>query len=259
VPDADDEVASALLAPDRIWAGYLLGDLDPPFRAFSTIALAHSADQAASSAYLVLRHPDFTATVTFGAPHGIAAIMEAVDLPDATFVSTRAEHLPALERRYAFRPGLHEMRRMHVAGTTFARPHTIPAEVVRLAPADLAALLELYEGYAESAFVPDHLTHGVFHGVREDSRLLAAGGTHIVSERFGIAAVGNIFTRPEARGRGYGTVITAAVTEALLGRGCRDVILNVAVSNRGAAAIYERLGFREHCRFWEGTAEHRVK
>src|SRR5205823_13545241 len=85
--------------------------------------------------------------------------------------------------------------------------------------------------------------------------ILAAVGTHVVAARHGIAAIGSVYTRPEARGRGYASAITAAVTAELLAGPYRDVILNVAVANEPAARIYRRLGYREHCRYRESKVE----
>ncbi|MBI2761154.1 MAG: GNAT family N-acetyltransferase [Chloroflexi bacterium] len=125
-------------------------------------------------------------------------------------------------------------------------------DLERLGANDLDALLDLYTHYPENAFTADGLKTGIFHGVRDGRRLVAAGGTHVVSFRYGVAAVGNIFTRPETRGRGYATAITAAVTADLLALPCRDIILNVDVMNTAASSIYTALGYREHCLYWEG-------
>jgi predicted GNAT family acetyltransferase len=83
-----------------------------------------------------------------------------------------------------------------------------------------------------------------------EGNLVSAGGTHIVAPTYGIAAVGNVFTLPPYRGRGYATTCTSAVVRELLGRSL-EVVLNVARSNQRAVRIYERLGFREHGPFVE--------
>ena len=256
--DADDTAAYAALAQDRPWAGYAIADLDPPFREHTRVALARHGSAPPAAACLVLRHPAFTVTVTHGDPSGLAAILATIELPAHTFVSVRAEHRPVLERHFAFPTGLREMRRMSVTAATFARPRSPLPAVARLGQADLPALLDLYAEYPESAFLPDQLRHGIFYGVRAAGGLAAAGGTHVVSARYGVAAVGNIYTRPAARGHGCATAITAAVVGDLLAVPCHDIILNVAVPNVTAAAIYTRLGFRVHCPFWEGQAERRV-
>ena len=94
----------------------------------------------------------------------------------------------------------------------------------------------------------------MYFGVRDNGRLVAAGGTHVVSTRFGIAVLGGIFTLPAARGRGYASAITSALVAVLLARGCRDVVLNVNAENETARGVYDRVGFHEHCRYEAGEA-----
>ncbi len=153
---------------------------------------------------------------------------------------------------------------MAVDAATFRRPPPAArprAGVERLTLADLPALRDLYAGYAGNAFNDDQLAAGVFYGVRaaQGGALLAAGGTHVTAAEYGIAAIGNIYTRPQARGRGYAAAITAAVTADLLAGPYRDVILNVAVANEPAVRLYRGLGFREHCRYQEGRAVRRPR
>lgn len=261
-PDAPDAAAYAALADDRAWNGYSIADLAPPLRQHTRVALARPADAPpaapAAAACLFLRHPTFCSTVPHGDPAGLAAILDAVaaagDLPDRTYILARDEHRPTIERHYAAPHGWQAMLRLAVDAATFRPPVGPPdAPVARLGPADLPALLDLYAAYGESAFTADQLLHGVFYGVRDGDALLAAGGTHVVAPRYGIAAVGNVYTRPAARGRGYGSALTAAVVRDLLAGPCRDVILNVAAANTTARAIYRRLGFREACAYWEGA------
>ncbi len=251
--DASDAAAYAALADDRIWNGYSIADLVPPLRQHTTVAVAARGGRPVA-AVLVLRHPAFSAVMPHGVPAGVAALLDALTLPAATFLLVRPEHLPAVEGRYHF-PAPRRILRMAVDGATFRPPALLPREVEPLGEADLPHLLDLYTAYPESAFTADQLHGGPFYGVRAagENRLLAAGGVHVVAPAYGLAAVGNIYTRPEARGRGYGLAITAAVVAHLLGLGCRDIILNIAVDNP-ARRLYERLGFRSHCGYVEGTA-----
>ena len=256
-PDADDEAAYAVLAEDRIWNGYSIADLAPPFRAYTRVALARR-NEAPPAACLFLRHPDFNSIVPHGNPDGLAAILAAVDLPATTYLLARACHLAPIQRHYAFPTPLVETVRMAVDRQSF-RPLVGPEPAVeRLDIDDLPALLDLYSKYAGNAFNADQLRHGPTYGVRAGDRLVAAGGTHAVAARYRIGAAGNIYTRPDARGRGYGRAIAAAVVADLLGGPCDDVILNVHAVNTTAVRLYTRLGFREHCRYWEGVASYEV-
>jgi predicted GNAT family acetyltransferase len=98
------------------------------------------------------------------------------------------------------------------------------------------------------------LLHGTFFGTLVADHLVAVAGTHLVSPTYAVAAVGNVFTHPDYRGRGYGTVTTSAVVAELLAREILDIILNVSQSNSSAIHIYEQLGFERYCPFLEGPA-----
>lgn len=142
----------------------------------------------------------------------------------------------------------------HVKMTVDGGSFTSPAggdRVVLLGGEDLHDLQALYASDPGAAyFLPAMLEHGVFMGVHDGGRLVAAGGTHALSRTFGVAALGGIITHPTARGRGHGAAVTAALTEALLTEGL-TVGLNVTATNVGARALYERLGYREVHRYVE--------
>lgn len=245
------EAAAATLAEDRIWNGYSLADLVPPFREYTRVWLARRPETPAS-ALLILRHPAFTALVPHGPAAGLAAILDAAELPAESFLLARDEHLPPVRARFAGVEGLHPMLRMHLTPARYRPPVRRVDGVSRLGSGDLAALLTLYADYSEGVFNTDQLAAGPFFGIRAGGRLVAAGGIHVVARPYAIAAVGNIYTLPEARGRGYGEAVTAAVIGALFAAGCRDLILNVATDNVAAQRIYRRLGFVEHCAYQEG-------
>src|SRR5690606_2436163 len=85
----------------------------------------------------------------------------------------------------------------------------------------------------------------IYFGAFDGDRLTSVAGTHIISPHQSIAVVGNVFTHPGYRGRGLATRVTGAVTRALLGRGCSEVVLTVAPDNQPAVAAYTRLGYRQ--------------
>ena len=60
-------------------------------------------------------------------------------------------------------------------------------------------------------FEPEMLDTGCYRCVREEGRLVAVGGVHVHSRRYGVAGIGNVVTRPDARGRGLARRVSAAV------------------------------------------------
>jgi ribosomal protein S18 acetylase RimI-like enzyme len=96
------------------------------------------------------------------------------------------------------------------------------------------------------------VSDGIFFGVYEDEALAAVAGTHLVAPEEGAAAIGNVYTRRDRRGRGLGRAVTAAVLREL--NGIETVGLNVRADNDAAIRIYESLGFVRHCEFHEALA-----
>ena len=101
------------------------------------------------------------------------------------------------------------------------RPEDLPdsSSVVTLdtSSESLASLEELHRSDPGSAFyVPSMVADGCFVAVRgEDGSLLASAGTHVVSDRFGVAAIGAVLTHPDHRRRGLGGIVTAGVCARL--------------------------------------------
>lgn len=252
--DATTKAAYAALATDRRWNGYSIADLAPPARQWTRVALARR-DDGAIAACLFYQHPQFNSTIPHGDPDGLAAILAAAgdELPERTYILAQHIHLPALEAHYTFPEGRQEMIRMAVDRATFVKPKDAPP-TTRLGQSDLPALQALYAEYDAGVFNADQLTHGVFHGVYEDGALVAAGGTHVVAPSYTIAAIGNVYVTPAARGRSLGGAVTAAVAADLLTGPRSQAILNVAAKNETAITIYRGLGFAEHCPYVEVLA-----
>ena len=128
-------------------------------------------------------------------------------------------------------------------------------QVERLGPSDLDELTAFYQGDAYTkdevegrCFAPYMLEWGPYCGIRREHRLVAAGGVHVCSRRFGVAALANIATRPDSRRQGLATTITCAICRALP-REAIVVGLNVHAENHAAIRCYENVGFGEVRRF----------
>lgn len=255
---ASDADAYAVLVHDRVWNSFAIADLLPPFRAHAQIAIARHTGDVRAAACLVLRQPELTVVAPDGDDEGVGLLLERLDLPAAALIQAQHRHITAIVRHYRPCAPWQEMERMVVTPASFHMPAPPSAPVPyfkRLTLADLPALAALYSLYPTAHFRPDLLEHGVFYGFHVGERLVAAGGTHVVAGAYGLAVLGNIFTDPAARGRGYASVVTATLVSELFMRGISDVVLNVVADNSPAIRVYQRLGFTTAHRYLSGLAE----
>lgn len=250
------------LQRDPIFGAYALGDLEPEQRPFCTWYLAQAADEDEPEALLlVYRRFDPPIVLTLGSAAGVAMLLKQADLPDRVFLNAAVAHVPLLAARFQFAGGeLEPMLRMAVSPQAF-RPVERSAHGVslrRLAPADVPRITELIAHggpFAPDAFDAAQVTDGVFYGAVDahTGALLAMAGTHLVARTLRVAAVGNVMTHPQARGRGLGTLVSSVVTAELLAAGLQ-VVLNVNQRNPAARHIYEKLGYAVHGPFVEGSS-----
>ncbi|MCU0918171.1 MAG: GNAT family N-acetyltransferase [Planctomycetes bacterium] len=178
--------------------------------------------------------------------------------PQPQVISARLQDIvPLLPERFyahlspevenAFRPthrleahGLHYKMALHDASRPAGRDCS---GVVRLGPPDLDELNHLYtESYPGNWFDPRMLETGQYFGLRVSRQLVSAAGVHAYSERYRVAAIGNVVTHPAHRNRGYGTRVTARLCQSLR-ENVEHIGLNVAADNGAALACYTGLGF----------------
>ncbi len=271
-----DRAVTDILAQDPVWAAYAIADLRPDLAPFCRWTVAPDASGLA----LLFTGLEPPILLTAGSSEGVAVALNDAALPEEIFLSVRESHFPAVQQHYA-RVERHEMLRMALAPGQQVPEPTVPT--VTLSTADELRLQTLYQHggeFAPDAFTTSQLRDGFFFGI-EDRRghLAAAGGTHIAYRRKnatspglqkshrqksdsidcilsqGVAAIGNIYSRPDCRGRGFGTAVTARITQALQADGYKFIVLNVSKQNLVAQSIYEKLGFARHCLFVEGVAK----
>ncbi len=243
-----------ILGQDHWYAAYAIGDLEPGLFEQCGWYGAELGGEA-RSLVLLFEGLDPPALFIMGEPIGVVMILEAALRPDTVQFTCRESHLPALQTHY--RTGeIDHMLRMTLSVSDF-RPVT-GFDVERLGPSYADELACLYASAQGNAFTPYQLAQGVFYGVKHQGRLVSAAGTHLVARTMGVAAVGNVCTYPEHRGRGYATRSTSAVCADLLAMGL-DVVLNVAQDNADAIHVYKKLGFQAHCPFVEGIATRKTE
>jgi ribosomal protein S18 acetylase RimI-like enzyme len=128
------------------------------------------------------------------------------------------------------------------------------SDVRRLGREDLKALLRFYDrSYPGNWFDPRMLDTGQYFGLRVDGRLVSVAGVHVYSERYRVAALGNIVTRPDRRNQGYGTRATARLCRSLL-ETIDHIGLNVKTDNDAALRCYRKLGFETVASYGEFNA-----
>ena len=248
----DPAIVHALLNRDRDWAAYAIGDLGPGFAEHCEWLVS---DPSAETLLLLYRgfHPPIL--FAMGDPDHVRPLVEEVNTPHVS-LHVRPETRDALSQTYDMSE-TYPMLRMSLRLTDF-KP-VAHDDVSSIGENDLDAVVALYAdgdqlGEGPTFFNATMLRQGTFRGVWEDSKLVAIAGTHVFSGELGVAAVGNVYTRRDCRGRGLAARVTSAVVEGARTRGATTIVLNVAPANEGARRVYERLGFETYCRFFEGEA-----
>ncbi len=247
----DRPLLREFLEQDRLRAAYAICDLE--LREFARSKWGIATQDGRTTA-VVLEYGGITPQPLFvmGDGEAIAAILREVIRPRLVYLASDRSLLPNVERVYKVDAGP-EMMRMWVNRQMF-QPVDGPA--LRLSPVDIVDLNRLY-GLGFAGWLPgEAIANGVYYGVRVAGKLVAAAGTHVISPEGRLAAVGNVLTHTDHRGRGFAKVTTSAVTQELL-RICDEVVLNVRADNPPAIAAYRALGYREHNRFEERLAHRR--
>jgi ribosomal protein S18 acetylase RimI-like enzyme len=232
------------LEPEREWALYALADLD----------------QGA------FEHCDW-----WGLPGGLALVFRAIAirpifvlgnaavarrllaaLPEPSgYLNLKEDQLGAAHSIYRYQ-ARHQMRRMLL---DVFQPRTGNAETLGMTHlAEIERLYSTGDG-GGIAFAPFQLDSGMFRGIRQAGDLVAVAGVQVASQNESVAAVGNIFVRPDCRGRGLAQVVTSAVVTALKEAGIRTIGLNVESTNLAAVHAYERIGFNTRFSYFEGPAD----
>jgi GNAT superfamily N-acetyltransferase len=238
----DKNEIRSLLRHDPAWSVYALGDLAP--------SMFPKTQWFAPGLTLVVQ--DYGTAILFAmGPDSVREALECVTGPVQLQVQRDAldevaRHAPVSSPRL--------MWRMRWTGDRLAAPSAMTS---RLDASDIPALHALYadgesSGESPDFFFPSMVTDGVFHGIYEGTALVAAAGTHVLARAEGAAAIGNVYTRHDRRGRGFGRVVTSAVLGEL--SGIETIGLNVRADNDRARCLYESLGFARHCQFYEALA-----
>ncbi len=128
------------------------------------------------------------------------------------------------------------------------------SEAQRFTTEDKNELSDFYsEAYPENSFNIRMLETGMYFGIKENNKIVSAAGIHVYSPEYKAAALGNITTHPEYRGKGFATKVTACLCQELFKK-IEVIGLNVHSENSSAIHCYEKLGFIKIADYLEITA-----
>ncbi len=263
VVSSENDVAQLrrILMADPAWATYALADLQPALAADCRwITATAGSSEALALIYSGLEPPIL---FTMGETDMLAAALVQADLPPVVYASIREQHLPVVARHYDLTGDLHPMWRMVLTAPQAVEENrqssVTPGRLDRTQAGAIQQLLAQGGRFAPDAFSPAQLETGIFFGVwGAGQELLAMGGTHVVDFTAGIAAVGNMYTHPAYRRRGFSTAILRALVSELIRCGVSNIVLNVDQRNSGAQAIYLAHGFTVHTPYLEGKGRRTV-
>lgn len=220
---------------------YELGDLDPR-EAPHTTWLASDPVDAVMLVYRGLATPTILALADDD-PAALRALLaaRAHELPARFYAHLTPGVETALGPRYHARRLAHHVK-MGLAGPV-AAPAPADDVIVRLTPQHAAEAMQFYAAsYPASYFEPVNLERGPYLAIRDDHGIAAIAGVHVYSPALRVASLGNIATRPDARGRGHARRVTAALCR-LLQAEVEIIGLNVRADNAAALACYRAVGF----------------
>jgi ribosomal protein S18 acetylase RimI-like enzyme len=121
--------------------------------------------------------------------------------------------------------------------------------VQKLGLGDVESLERLYQSaHGESdgshLFTKSMLDIGPYFGMKIDDQVVSAAGVHVFSPHFGVAAIANVATRTDVRGRGFAQSVTARLCQELI-TSVEHIGLNVEGTNEPALRAYKRIGFEQ--------------
>jgi ribosomal protein S18 acetylase RimI-like enzyme len=232
---------------------YELGDLDP-------IEAPHCEWHGDAEEALVLVYRGLATPTIVAHAHGdlapLARLLTSIALPPRFYAHVSPGLEPTLAQGRTTRDlGAHE--KMGLVAPLAAGDRE-DRGIVKFGPNDADELMAFYRAhYPGSYFEPQVLARGPYVGVRDAQGIACVAGIHVCSRVMRVAALGNIATRSDVRGRGLAGRATAALCRALVADGIEKIGLNVLTDNAAAIACYRKIGFRTIARYSELYAESR--
>lgn len=223
---------------------YELGDLDD-FDWPHTVWFGWENDGRLEQVVLLYTQPRIPVLIAIAEPpaQSMAELLTAItwSLPSVLYAHTTLTLLDTLAERYAIEDAEPHLK-LALERTDLLDRHAVETEILTRDQVDEVKAFYA-AAYPGTWFVPKMLATGRYVGVRHDGRLACIAGVHVHSPTWRVAALGNVATLPELRGRGLARGACASLCKLLLDDGVETISLNVRADNAAAIASYERLGF----------------
>ncbi len=251
--DDRTQIAEFLRRNPRAHA-YELGDLDD-FDWPHTVWFGWESAGRLEQVTLLYTQPRIPVLIAIAEPppRSMAELLAAItwSLPSVLYAHVTPELLDTLAERYTIEEAEPHLK-LALERTDLLDRHALETEVLTRDKLDEVRAFYA-EAYPGTWFVPRMLSTGRYLGVRDDGLLACIAGVHVHSPTWRVAALGNVATLPELRGRGLARGACASLCRLLVDDGIETIALNVKANNAAAIASYARLGFAPVAEYVEAS------
>ncbi|MCE5300617.1 MAG: GNAT family N-acetyltransferase [Spirochaetia bacterium] len=184
-------------------------------------------------------------------------LMEGIkgELPSQIYCHISKGLEKALANEYRFKEPV-EYIKMRLTGDILLRPAVKYEDYTyRINENDFEPVNDFLKSINPDAFfVPAMLKTGKYFCIRKDNNIISIAGVHFFDREQSVAAIGNIATIESERNKGYAKSVLASLCLDMWNE-VQYMGLNVRADNITAIKAYEKLGFVEHSRHFEITAQ----
>jgi len=222
---------------------YSIGDLDDFFWQDTEWHALKEGDEIQALALIYTRKSLPTLQALSEQPDPMRKLLRSISdiLPDRFHAHLSPEVGEGLKERYKIESCGKHYRMM--LNSKHLPANIDYSQIIQLTDDDLSQMLQLYEdAYPGNWFDPRMLQTKQYFGIRIGNKLVSVAGIHVYSERYKVAALGNIATHPDFRGQGFAQSVSAQLCRSLY-ENVDYIGLNVKADNAPAVALYETLGF----------------
>lgn len=239
----------SFLKKDIIWNSFAICDLEQHMDSLCEWYIAEK-DEEIKALCLIWNGTNPPVLHTFGSLDGIESIFSNILTKNEVYLMIPDKHLQIIEKFYKV-DGLIQMSRFFITPFFLERASKYVKSnlATKLTEKHLNQIEELYKNLPDSYWDIEQFKKGIFYGIFENEKLIAAIGTHVFSMKFKISAIGNLFILPEYRkGLSYSSRLAANLYSELKQIGIDYIVWNSRSKSR-VAKLYRFWGGEMYCNF----------